>query len=446
MARRFAGWRYVAAALLAAAVACAPRTPPAAPGATVWRQPDVPRDLAARGAETAKYQEAWSRIRGGDVRGGERDLDALNRIAPPFYPAAASLGELRLQRREYREAAALFDQALAANRAYLPALIGLVDARLGAGDDAGALGALKALLAADPSRTEARSRLDIVALRVSQNELAQAERLRSAGQLDEAERHLTSALTATPENGPVLRALATVEFARGQLDGAAGHVRAALTLDPQDAASLALLGDILDAQGHLPDAAAAYTRAIAIDPRPAWRDRKAQLQERADAVSLPENYRAIPAAASVTRAQVAAMLGIRLAPVLQRAPARVTDVATDVRSHWAAAWILPVTRAGWMDILPNHTFQPAGIVHRADLARIVAAVLTATLAARGKTPDGGGKAFADVPRDHAAYRVIAIAVAAGIMSADANNRFQPAGVVSGAELIATVTRLEALAK
>jgi len=414
----------------------------------VWRQPEVPRELASRAGDAARYEQAWSRIRGGDVRGGERALVDLLKRTAAFYPAAASLGELRLQRQQYRDAAALFVQALSANGTYVPALAGMVDARLGERDDPGALMALQALLAVDPNRGDARGRLDAVRLRVSQSELAQAEAFRAAGQWDEAERHLGRALEATPDSGPVLRALAAVQLARGALDSAEARARQASALDPRDAESLAVLGDVLDLQGRYREAAAAYARVVLLDPRAAWQDRRARVQERADAASMPENYRLIASVTSVTRAQVAAVLGVRLAGVLARAPARVTEVVTDVRGHWAAAWILPVVRAGWIEVMPNHTFQPTGVVHRADLARIVVAVLTETAAAHGnrlENMDSARGTFADLPRDHAAFRVAALAVSTGIMTVEAN-RFQPAGVVSGAELMAAIARLEALAR
>jgi hypothetical protein len=95
-----------------------------------------------------------------------------------------------------------------------------------------------------------------------------------------------------------------------------------------------------------------------------------------------------------------------------------------------------------MDARPNHTFEPAGVVNRADLARVVAVVLDA-LPGRGR--DAGAVTFQDMPPTHAAFRAAQTAVSAGIMTADAN-RFQPAAAVSGAELMAVMSRLEARAK
>lgn len=434
--------------LAAASMSCATRTPPAAPGVVAWRQPDVPGDLASRAADVARYEQAWARIRGGDTGAGERDLNNLLKESPTFYPAVASLGELRLQRQRYREAGALFSQALVTNPAYMPALAGLADARLGAGDDPGALTALQALFDADPSRTDVRGRLDVVKLRVSQSELAEAEKARAAGQRDVAEAHLQRALDATPENVAVLRALAVAHLAKGELEDAEARARQAAALDPQDAAVLAVLGDVLEAQGRYREAGAAYARAVAVDPRPAWDERRASLQARADALALPDGYRAIAGSASVTRAQVAAIFGVRLAGALDHAPARVPEIVTDVRGHWAAAWIMPVVRAGWIDARPNHTFEPGAVVRRADLALMVAAALQDVAAGRARDLArwrAERPVFADLARDHAAYAAAALAVSAGIMTAE-TNRFVPAGVVSGAELIAIVAWLEALAR
>ncbi|MBP6716200.1 MAG: tetratricopeptide repeat protein, partial [Acidobacteria bacterium] len=340
-------WTRVAAGvavvgIVTGAASCATRTTPAvAPSAVVRTPPAVPRDLATRTADVAAYEQAWARIRGGDARAGERALADLLKRSASFYPAAVSLGDMRLERQQYREAGALFAQALSVNPKYLPALVGLVDARLGERDDPGALDALQALLLVDPTRADARSRVEVVGLRVAQSELAAAEKLTAAGQFDEAEARLLHALQATPQNGAVLRALGMVALARPAPEAAEARAREAIALDPQDAAAMALLGDALEAQGRFREAAASYARALAISPNASWSQRREALQARSAAAALPAAYQAIPGATSVTRAQVAALLGVRLAAALDRAPARSSEIVTDARGHWAAAWILP---------------------------------------------------------------------------------------------------------
>jgi len=226
-------------------------------------------------------------------------------------------------------------------------------------------------------------------------------------------------------------------------------VRRSLTLDPGDAETHAVLATVLEAHGRLRDAAEAFARATALDPRPEWRDRAAALVARADFNALPAEYRAIPSATSVTRAQLAAMLGIRLEAALARAPRRVTVVLTDVRSHWAAPWILPITRAGWMESFANHTFQPSGFVHRADLAQAVWRVAQDLGAAapqdlarwRASRPT-----LRDVPRGHLAYADIAGALASGAMGMGDTDRFEPNRPATGSEVVAAIARLEQLAR
>lgn len=435
------------ALVLLAATGCAPKAPPNVTAPTAWRVPDVPAPLAGN-AQRSQYDEAWARVQRGDVAAGERMFEDIARRAPEFYPAAASLGELRLHRQQYAAAAAMFDRALASNPSYLAALSGAAEARLGSGDDAGALKALTALNAADPSRPDVAGRLEVVRLRVAQAELVLAERAKADGKLTEAALHIERAMEATPENGAVLRSAAGLELAMGREDIAEQRARQAIAIDPQDPGGFVVLGDALEKQGRLIDAVAAYDKALALEPRPVWRERRNALNASAEAVTLPPQYRAITQAAQVTRADVAAILGVRLAGALSHAPDRSSTVVTDVRGHWAARWILPIVRAGWVEPLPNHTFQPNGALRRADLAAIVSAVLVDVASQRPRDISrwrGARPVFADVTRDHAAYVVAAMAVSSGVMLAE-GDRFSPSRVVSGAELAATISRLEQLQK
>ena len=63
-------------------------------------------------------------------------------------------------------------------------------------------------------------------------------------------------------------------------------------------------------------------------------------------------------------ALVAALIGVRLAPLLEGSRRADAALITDVRSHWAATWILAVARAGVMEPFANHAFQPRTLVRR----------------------------------------------------------------------------------
>ena len=136
--------------------------------------------------------------------------------------------------------------------------------------------------------------------------------------------------------------------------------------------------------------------------------------------AVPAEFRSLGTAPTVTRGQLAALVGIRLEPVLDKVTQRVTPVATDVRGHWAAPWILPVTQTGVMDVYPNHTFQPAARCCASDLARVVSQLLT-IIAAQRSTDLAKWRAarpvFPDLPASNVYYGSAALAVSAGAMSA-----------------------------
>jgi hypothetical protein len=52
--------------------------------------------------------------------------------------------------------------------------------------------------------------------------------------------------------------------------------------------------------------------------------------------------------------------------------------------------------------------------------------------------------FPDLSSGHLAYPAVSMAVAAGVISTGADNAFQPTLVVSGAEAVSAVSRVQAL--
>lgn len=441
-------------AVLAAGVitaACGTAAPPAVPTTPAF--PDVPVLVIPEGLVTpedarTRLESGWRRFQANDLRGAARDYAAVLARVPEFYPAEAGLGYVAFYERRWDESARWFDAALGRNPGYVPALSGRVETALSAGDEPAAIAALERWLEvapAGPAREELSGRLEVLRLRVVQAELAAAAASREAGRLDEAQATLERARRMAPGSAVVLRELARVEVARGAYDAAEADVREALSLDPGDPETHAVLGEVLEAHGHLGEAADAFSRAAGLDPRTEWRSRAATLRSRADLAALPAEYRAIPSAQTVSRAQLAAVIGVRLSTALALAPRRVTVVLTDIRSHWAAPWIVPVTRAGLMEALPNHTFQPSGIVRRADLAQVVWRAIQVLGAHRTREIArwrAARPSLADVPRTHLAFADIAAAVASGAVTLVDDARFLPNRPVTGAEVMAAVARLE----
>ena len=138
-----------------------------------------------------------------------------------------------------------------------------------------------------------------------------------------------------------------------------------------------MLADVLEAMGQFDKAAGALTSAAALEPSDALSARLDIVRARAAFEAMPPEFRTIEQATTVTRAQLAALIGTRLDALLKRAPRQNSAVITDTRANWAAQWILPVARAGFMEVYPNHTFQPSATVRRGDLATAVSRILSA---------------------------------------------------------------------
>lgn len=422
--------------------------PAGPPPAVAPRYPDLPVPDVPAGMGSAavrdRHDAAWRRLQAGDVRSAARDYTAALQIDPEFYPAMTGLGLVRLAEREFELAAAFFDTATSRNPQYLPAWRGQVTAQLALGRDDHASAAIEQVLALDPSETALRRQLDLLRFRQLQSLIAAGRQARAANRLPEAVEAFDRAIALSPTSAVLHRELAEAEAASGRGAEAEVNVRRAIELDPNDAETHAVLAAVLEAQGRDREAADAYGRAVALDPRPEWREHSDRLDTRADLVVIPPEFRAVPTAQTVTRAQVAAFIGIRLDAAIGRVPGQATEVATDVRGHWAAPWILPVTRAGVMEIFPNHTFQPATLVRRGDLARIVVHLLEINPLRRMDVMRWQAlrPRFADLPESNLFYAAAALAVSSGAMSARPGDRFMATDPATGPDLVSAIERIE----
>ena len=423
---------------------------PAAPGAPRFADfvfPSMAAGLAPP-AVVDQHLAAWQLLQSGDAKSAERDYTAILKQVPGFYPAEAGLGYAALARKDAAAALPHFDRALAQNAAYAPALAGKGESLLTLGRTDAAADAFQAAMTADPGLTALRGRVDVLRFRGVQQNIENARKAADAGKLDEARRGYLAAIAASPESAFLYRELAAIEHKSGDDPPALVHARQAVNLDPADARALMLIAEILEASREWAKAGDAYAAANAVEPSDATTARAEQMREKAAFEAMPEEYRAIETSPTVTRGQLAALLGTRLGDLLRRAPGKPV-VVTDVRGSWAVPWIQAVTRAGVMEAFSNHTFQPNTIVRRGDLAQAVSRVLALIGAANPrlavKWRDPRPK-FVDVGPAHLLYPPAARAVLAGIMAPLEGDAFQLTGAVTGAEARDAVAKLEALAK
>ena len=441
--------------LLAALVigACAPKTVPP-PAVTTPHYPDFVMPVAPDGVGTPaalkSHTEAWQWLQSGDARGAERSFTAALKASPDFYPAEAGLGYTAIARKDPDAALQHFDRAVVANPRYAPALAGRGDALLALGKRDLALKSFEAATAADPTLHALESRIDVLTLRVMQDEVAAARKAAEGGNFSEARQGFQRAIAASPQSPFLYRELAVVERQDNDLDAALEHAQKAASLDPTDPRALILTGEILEARGALDAAIESFSAALALEPNDALATRLEGLRSKAALAAMPPEYQAIPTAQTVTREQLAALIGVRLQPLLSRLDRRTAVVITDARTSWASPWILSVARAGVMEVYANHTFQPGAIVRRADLARAASRVLA--LVADEKPALGAEwrnakpRRFPDVGPGHLSYPAVSLVVEAGVMGPAEDGSFQLARPATGPETVAAISKLEALAQ
>ena len=428
--------------------ACAPKAPPALTGAP--KHPDfmfpiVPPGVVAE--QASRIERGWTYLQLDDLGNAEREFAAALKQQPSFHPAEAGLAYVALARGNEKDAATRFERALEAEPAYVPALVGRGQAFLELDRAGDALASFEAALAQDGSLADLRSRVDVLRFRATQDMLARAKGAAEARRWEEAKAAYRQAIAASPESAFLYRDLAHVERQAGQLADALDHYRRAVQLDPTDSKSLAAIGEVLEKEGDELGALAAFERTAAIEPADVPAGAIARLRASVALSKLPEEYRAIPGESSLTRAHIAALVGVRLEPLLAQArPQEV--IVTDVRGHWAQQWITPVVRSGVMETLPNYEFEPMRRVRRGELATTVSRLLSLIGVVKPDLPkkwQGTRVTINDVPSAHLSYPAVSMAVASGVMPLT-NGNFELLRPVTGAEAMEIIGRVEALAR
>lgn len=437
-------------AMLIALSACAkkeaPVTTPGAPKFPEFVFPTV--SPVPSEAMLTRHEQAWQKLQFGDLKNAEREFQILLKASEDFHPAETGLGYVALARKDHKAALAHFDRAIGINSTYAPAHAGRGQTLLAMNEAERALASFDAALAADPSLTGIRAVADVLRFKGLQGNVGAARQAAEAGRLGEARQRYREAIEATPDSPFLYRELSMVERRDGKADAALENASKAVELEPNDARNHVVLADAYEMLAQTQKAAEAIAAALALEPNDALARRADALRDRAAFDAMPAEYRDIEKAASITRGQLAALLGVQLEDLVSTAPATGGAVMSDIRGHWAQPWILSVTRVGFMEPLPNHAFQPNAVVTRGDIANVVSRVLNVVATRRPQLAAGWRSArpkFSDVPPGHLRYPAVSLAVAAGVMSGTPDGTFQPARPVTGAEATAIVRKLHDLA-
>jgi len=381
-------------------------------------------------AQQKTLRGAWTDVMAGDGARAERRLAKLRRPGVLRPSVDTAIGYARMRAGRLEDASSSFAAALGASPAFVPALVGAGSVAARRGDEEAALGFYRRAQAAAPEDPLVRKRVGSLKLAVTEKRIARAQTAAEAGDTAAAEAAYRGVLEIAPEVAPVRLALAERLAARGDAKGAAEVLGADATADR--AVALRRAGLLVDL-GDFDGAEAAYRALLVRDAvDAAARTGLAAAREAREAAAMPEEYRRIPTAPRVTRADLAALLATRVTALRRLGPGEPT-VAVDIAGSWAREPIATVLALDVMEAYPNHTFQPWATIRRVDLARAAARVLD-----RLRWPRAGAPAPTDMPGSHLDYEAVDRALGAGVMSLSGDGAFEPWRAVSGREAIDVV--------
>ena len=420
------GWAVVFAILGLSACATAP---PLAPGPSEaddyvfpgWTPSELSRD------EGQGVERAWRSVMAGQGTDAEKRFRGLLGKHPGSVPIETGLGYAVLRQGRAPDAARTFAAVLERRPDYVPALVGAASVALRAGNGEEALQHLRRAAALDGSNETVRRRLGEVRLQVTERRVAAAREALAAGQHERAIAEYRSALDAAPEVTEVRLALADLLAERGQADAAATVLEGAPQPDRQ---VLLHLGDLLAGRREYGRALEAYRRVLALDPRDEEALRRSRdVREALELLQMPEEYRRIPSAATISRADLAALVMSKLT-LLARVTAGPAKVAIDISGSWARDQIIRALALNILDVYPNHTFQPAAVVRRGDLASAVQRVLDVA-----KYPPGAAANPTDMTGSNLFRYPAERVVGAGLMDLTDAGAFEAWRPVSGQEAV-----------
>ncbi|MCU0243099.1 MAG: tetratricopeptide repeat protein, partial [Vicinamibacteria bacterium] len=390
MTRNSLRWAAPLVAALLILEACAPKRLRIPEGEDYIAPQTRPGDV--RGDEFKQLSAAWRLVLSGDALGAERAYRRILARHPGSIPAQVGVAYARMRGGRYDMARTAFENALARRADDYPALIGAASNEVRLGDPEAALALYRQAQQIDPQSNVVRRRMAEVKLQITEKRLAAAHAAVAASDNDGAIREYQQALIAAPEVGGIRVELANLLAAKGDLEAA----MRVLSEDPaEDRQAQLRLGELYTQAQNYEQAFQIYRKLLARDPKDQEVRARAVEAARIYEVSrLPAEYQRVAGATRITRADLAAMIAIKVSALSRLAP-QEGIVAVDISGSWAKTYIIQVLSLGIMKTYPNHAFQPAATIRRDDLAYAVAQILDLL-----RTPSGKMPVLADMSPSH----------------------------------------------
>lgn len=428
---------------LLAAWSCA-TLPPAPPAFYVQ---DLPAETTTRLKldDRIAASDAWDALKAGRPEQARKYLLKLGTASPI---RETGLAYVDLFNANIVDAEARFKSSLAAVPGMVPSHVGLAQIYESRREKDKTLVEYRAILDLDPGNRWAGPRYEALRDELVKDATAAARAALAEGNRVTAKNEFLRVLTYDPNAADAHLELARLYRQEKNATEALAHYKAGLAAGTDDKALLREYAEFLAESGELGQSLEVLQKLAADSPKDVSIGKRVEeLKTKLGVYEIPSQYDAIPSLESVTREDLAALIGVKFEKDLQ-VPSR-TEILVDIATSWAQRYIVQVTSLEIIRASVNHTFQPRRIINRAELA-------DAAIRLIGVLQDRGAKfvpivetrriQVVDVAPDNPYYAPITRALGFEIMTLTPERKFEPERTVSGEEAIRILDLIQKLAR
>jgi len=345
---------------------CATVRPPSPIVAIGPLPPDVISELSLN--ERIMTEEAWKNLREGR---SAKALKILGRLNPSNPLSSAGFGYAYYLLSDLPAAEKYFLASLESRSDLALSHFGLAQIYEETGREGEAFAEYRNVLKQDPEHPTAKIRYEFIKTKKTGEALENGRKYERVENMEDAKAAYLQALYYSPRSNPAHLALADLYMKSDQPEQSLIHLKAASENAPEDVDIQKRYAAALFDMEKDKTSYEIYEKLNEKEPRnPEIKEKLQLLRNRLGIFELPSQYGAIANTDSITKEDLAALLGVKFQDHLeepQGKPAIIIDIATS----WASRFILKMTSLNLMDVYPNHTFQPEKPLTRAEMAEIL---------------------------------------------------------------------------
>jgi tetratricopeptide (TPR) repeat protein len=380
-------------------------------------------------------EDAWSFIQEGR---GDKAMALIEKLGKdhPFY--LVGMGYAHYVLKDLQTAEEYFTAAAAQEPDIILENLGLAQLYWETQREDQAFAQYREILKQDPDHPWARPRYNEIQQRKTQESLNAAQNAQESGDIEAARTAYLKALYYSPRSIQAHLALADIYLEAEETENALVHLKSARAESPDDPRILKAYGEALFQTENFKESFETYQKVLELIPEDSQvQKRIEQLKNRLGIFELPSQYNNIPSLDAVSKEDVAALIMVKFDPHLEETGEN-PPIIIDISTSWATEFIIQATALGLLDIYPNHTFQPAKIVTRAQMAEILFRLIR-YLSRQGysfiQQISPQNIEIADVSSDNFYYQPIVMMISYDFMNLAGGRRFHPDRPVTGNEAV-----------